>query len=417
MSSVSRSVKNVFRNKARTLVVILIIGLSIGVFLSMTIVNANIEDDTTSLSEEIDTTITITPAGSNLFTSSDTMNDTVIADVESVDNIGSVQVLVSVSEMPDSSTTTSMGGRVRPNFYYGIDPSQIIWMLTPAGATSIGSDSITEGEMLTSEHVGEPVALIGTTYSDTNGVNVGNHIYLNDTLVEVIGEYSVGNRMTDSAVITSYDILQDAYNISGVNMLFVTADDIGSMETVEQDLKTTLGDDYDIVPLADMNTADIQESLDSIAANSELGSMVSLITAAAVMIFVMILVTRERTREIGVLKAIGFKNSKIMAQFFTESMTLATLGFIVGVALTLVAGPSIANMFLGTATTSETTGVSMGGHPGGTTNILTTLDFTLSPELLIFTLVLALVLGMIGSLYPIIMAIKLKPAEALRYDE
>ena len=63
MSSFNRSIKNVFRNKARTIAVILIIGLSIGVFLSMSIVNANIADNTTSLQEDIDTTITIRPAG------------------------------------------------------------------------------------------------------------------------------------------------------------------------------------------------------------------------------------------------------------------------------------------------------------------------------------------------------------------
>ena len=182
------------------------------------------------------------------------------------------------------------------------------------------------------------------------------------------------------------------------------------MGLVEEELKDTLGtEDYDVAPLSALmgDRADaLQENIDSISANSELGSLVSLITAAAVMAFVMILVTRERIREIGVLKAIGFRNSKIMSQFFTESMTLATLGFVVGVLLTLVAGPNIASLFIGASSTSSAPGTSI---PLG--------DFTLSPELMLYTLALAIVLGIIGSLYPIMKAIKLKPAEALRYDE
>ena len=251
---------------------------------------------------------------------------------------------------------------------------------------------------------------IGLEYSENNDINVGDSIGLNGESLEVVGIFDSGTRLGGNTIIVPYEILKSAFFLDGPNIIYVTVDTIGNMGLVEEKLKDTLGtEDYDVAPLSTLmgDRADmLQENIDSISANSELGSLVSLLTAAAVMVFVMILVTRERIREIGVLKAIGFRNSKIMAQFFTESMTLATIGFVVGVLLTIIAGPNIASLFIGASSTS--------GAPGMPVSVG---DFTLSSELMLYTLALSIVLGIIGSLYPIMKAINLKPAEALRYDE
>ncbi len=396
MSSVSRSVKNVFRNKARTLAVILIIGLSIGVFLSMSVVNANIAENTTSLSEGMDTTITISPAGSMIPMSADMMNESVITQIETVEHIEAIQKLILVIESSDSRRGTPI---------QGLDPSISVFLFSGG---SIGE--ITSGRTLDSSDIGQPVAIIGLEYSNDNDVNVGDSIDMNGISVEVVGIFDSGTRLGGNTIIMPYDTLKSAYSLDGPNIIYVTVDTIGNMGLVEEELKDTLGtEDYDVAPLSALmgDRADmLQENIDSISANSELGSLVSLLTAAAVMVFVMMLVTRERIREIGVLKAIGFRNSRIMAQFFTESMTLATIGFVVGVLLTLVAGSNIASLFIGASSTS--------GAPGMPVSVG---DFTLSSELMMYTLALSIVLGIIGSLYPIMMAINLKPAEALRYDE
>ena len=397
MSSVSRSVKNVFRNKARTLVVILIIGLSIGVFLSMSVVNANIAENTTSLSEGMDTTITITPAGSMIPMSTDMMNESVIDQIETVEHIETIQKLSLVIE--------SSGDSRRGTPIQGLDPSISVFLFSGG---SIGD--IISGRTLDSGDVNQSVAIIGIEYSNDNDINVGDSIVMNETSVEVIGVFDSGTRLGGNTIIMPYEALKSAYSLDGPNIIYVTVDTIGNMGIVEEELKDTLGtEDYDVAPLSALmgDRADaIQENIDSIAVNSELGSLVSLITAAAVMVFVMILVTRERIREIGVLKAIGFRNSRIMSQFFTESMALATIGFVVGVLLTIIAGPNIANLFIGASSTSSAPGTSMSLG-----------DFTLSSELMLYTLALAIVLGILGSLYPIMKAINLKPAEALRYDE
>lgn len=421
MSSVSRSVRNVFRNKARTFVVILIIGMAIGVFLSMTIVNANISDRTTSISDNLDTTITVSAAGSFGPMNAETMDESIISSIGSIDHVNDVQVLAMVMEETDTGGTRQAppdgappdgGGRVRPPMIQGEYTSKDLVLFNG------GSVEITDGRTLDSSDTNLATAIIGTAYSDSKSVVVGNSIYLNGTQFEVVGIYSSGTTFGDNGVIISYSMFKDAYAVSGPNMLYVYVDSIGNMEAVEQELKDTLGSEYDVVPLAEMGGNAIQDSIDSISANSKLGSIVSLITAAVVMIFVMILVTRERIKEIGVMKAVGFKNSKIITQFFTESIALATIGFVIGIVIAMIAGPFIASALMGTSTSTSIGG--MGGRPGGgapTANMVSTMDFTLTADLMIYTLVLAIVLGIVGSFYPIFKAIKLKPAEALRYDE
>jgi putative ABC transport system permease protein len=418
MSAVSRSVRNVFRNKARTLVVILIIGVSIAVFLSMTIVNANIGDRTTNISENLDTTITVQPAGSFGPMNSKTLDESIISAVGSTEHVLDVQVLAMNMQR---ETTSGTRQDFRPP--EGGDPSMRMGAMVMGEYPSKdivlfsgGSLEISSGRGLESQDTYQAVAVVGTGYSETNSVNIGSSITLNGTAFSIVGIYTSGSDFGDNGVIIPYELFKSTYAVDGPNTLYVRVDTVGNVDGVVQTLKDTLGSDYDVVPASEMGRG-MQESIDSISANSELGSIVALVTAAVVMIFVMILVTRERIKEIGVMKAIGFKNSRIMSQFLTESMTLATIGFVIGIVITLTAGPFISSAILGTSTTTGGIGDRPRPPMDGGTSMIAQMDFTLTFDLLAYTFILAIMLGIIGSLYPIIKAMRLKPAEALRYDE
>ena len=152
----------------------------------------------------------------------------------------------------------------------------------------------------------------------------------------------------------------------------------------------------------------IQSSIDATISNSQFGAAIALVTAAGVMVFVMILVTRERMKEIGILKALGFNNKRIIAQFLVESVSLGLIGLIVGLGIALVGAQYIVGLFGGS--TGGPSGARAGGFGGSA------LQFQLTPELVFIGLLITIGVGILGSLYPIIRALKLKPAEALRYD-
>lgn len=109
------------------------------------------------------------------------------------------------------------------------------------------------------------------------------------------------------------------------------------------------------------------------------------------------------------MKAIGFRNKTVITQFLTESVVVAVIGFGVGVGLAEVLSPTIGELVLGQSGPG-------GGGGRGFGFFGPALKFTATPELIGLTLALAVGLGVLGALYPIIRAIRISPAEALRHE-
>jgi len=407
MSTLSRSMKNVFGKKARTLVIVVIIGFSLGVFLSMSIVSQNISDSTSNISEHMERTATVTPAGVD---KSGTMNETQLLNITTVDNVESVQMMVIVWHFNETSSGNWIKGVVQ-----GMDPGERLMLMD--GATF----EIESGRNLEASDAGDYVAIIGSRLSELQNAPVGDSINLSGADFQVVGTFSSGTQSGNATAIVPYDVAKEAYNVSGPHIVYVTADSVGHVNTMVEDLRETLGEDFDVVGPNEESDA-VQDSIDAIRANSQFGAFIALVTGIAVMIFIMILITRERFREIGILKAIGFRNSKIIAQLMTESMTLAALGFVVGLLIVALVGPSISSIMVDSGAQDEdvddgkNSGGKGGGGKGENTAPSTGVDFKLDPTLLLVTLGMALFLGVLGSLYPVLQAIRLKPAEALRYE-
>jgi putative ABC transport system permease protein len=102
----------------------------------------------------------------------------------------------------------------------------------------------------------------------------------------------------------------------------------------------------------------------------------------------------ERTREIGVLRALGWRRTRVLGMIVREAILLGGLGGLAGILLGIGLGRLLLMIPL------------MGAM----------LEPRYSPELMLRALVLALVLGAIASLYPAWWASRLDPLEALRYE-
>jgi putative ABC transport system permease protein len=412
MSTLSRSMKNVFGKKARTIVVVVIIGFSLGVFLSMSITSANITDSTSALSEMMERTATVRAAGEAGFFSTTPMPESILPTIWSMDNVESVQMML-VERLEGEGTDAF--GRPSRILVQGMNPGEELMLMNGGGFTII------EGRSLQASDNSSQVAIIGSDLAEISEAGVGDYIDLGNSQLRVVGILSSGTRFGDNAAIIPYQAAKAAFDSEGPSVVYVTAESVGGVEQMVTDLRDVLGEDYDVVTPTDRSDSQ-QEALDTIQANSSTAAWLALITGMAMMVFIMILITRERIREIGVLKAIGFKNAKIVSQLVTESVALATMGFVVGMVFVLVAGPSISSMMIETGTVDEGTTTSGSNlvlgqtRPTGSTVGFAEVDFTMEPVLLVITLVVAVVLGIIGSLYPVMQAIRLSPAEALRYE-
>jgi len=128
---------------------------------------------------------------------------------------------------------------------------------------------------------------------------------------------------------------------------------------------------------------------------------ISLLVAGIGIMNIMIVSLIERTREIGILKALGMKSRTVLTIFLGESVIIGLMGAIIGIAL----GWILANV------TATVLGSGAFGNSGGFT--ITPL---LTPEVLVGALGFGVGVSVVFALYPAWRASKLKPVEALRYE-
>ena len=117
---------------------------------------------------------------------------------------------------------------------------------------------------------------------------------------------------------------------------------------------------------------------------------------------IMIVSLIERTREIGILKALGMKSRTVLAIFLCESVIIGVIGAIVGI-------------FSGWTLAVVVAGLFSGGGPFGEGAGLTITPI-LAPDVFLLALVFGIGVSVIFALYPAWRASKLKPVEALRYE-
>lgn len=117
---------------------------------------------------------------------------------------------------------------------------------------------------------------------------------------------------------------------------------------------------------------------------------ISLLVGGIGVMNIMLVSVTERTHEIGIRKALGAENSQIKMQFIIEAGTISLIGGIVGVALGIGLG-LIACKLMSTA-------------------------FTISPVVIIVSVVFSTAIGLFFGAYPASKAAKLDPIEALRYE-
>ena len=116
----------------------------------------------------------------------------------------------------------------------------------------------------------------------------------------------------------------------------------------------------------------------------------------------LIMAVFERTREIGVLSAIGMKGRRIMAQFLAEGGLIAVIGVIGGLILGAIVVAYFARFGINIAS-AKVTGILMGDTIYASLTLQDTITLT----------IVTFVVTILASLYPAVMAAQMEPVEAL----
>lgn len=351
------------------------------------------------------------------------MNESLYDDISSIPNVAAAVQVLQVSE--GTNTTVEMFGRT----FTRMVPDYIIVGL-PLDSTAISAypvlpTNITSGRNLQSGETG--VVLLSENNSAFFNVGVGGTITILEHDFQVVGIHG-SSGMED--VQTLYMSLSDAQTITNnagyVTSLRVFATDsasvtavAGAISALHPELQVTTSQER-LTQLQAMQTSYQTALANSEATVAQTQSVafeeVGVATAATslIVLFLMLYTVRERTKEIGTLKAIGFSNGNVMSQFMLEGVLLSLFAGVVGIAISAVAAPTLSGLLLPAATQVGITGAA--GRSLTVTDPTTTAAVSLTPELVLIALGAAVLLGVLGSLYPAWRASRTRPAEAMRYE-
>ena len=286
---------------------------------------------------------------------------------------------------------------------YGIDPNSV--------ANDPYRQAVISGSYLAADDSGG--VLIGKPAADKLHLKAGDNVSLSvntsngdvaaQTFV-VRGIYSTNTFAFDSGIIVlplakAQAITQTQNHASTI---FVLLKDISTTDSVAAALK---GPGLKVLTWKDLNTLILDWET---TANSYISILYLIILAitASVIINTLIMSVYERTREIGILSAVGMRAGRIMSLFLSESALLAAGGVVMGVILGLLATYlfNIKGFYIGSM---------------GLTGFMVpdTIFAKLTMANVVNLSIVTFIVTILAGLYPAIMASRLQPVEALRAEK
>jgi putative ABC transport system permease protein len=318
------------------------------------------------------------------------------------------------STTSSSSTTNSppMGGGGG-----GFTPSISAYGQTDT--TTLNSSSITlKSGSTISGTADKSVALVGSTLATKNSLKVGSTFTVYGETITVAGIFDSGTTFSNNSIILSLPTLQRLSSQTGdITSATVTVDSITNVDTVTSKVKSTLGSTADVTS-SKASAESAIAPLNSVKTVSTFSLIGAVVAGAVIILLTMIMIVRERRREIGVLKAIGASNLKIMFQFIAEAITLTLLGSVVGIVLGVATGSPLTNLLVSNSSSSTTTQTRGMGGPGagGAINTLQSIHAAVGWSIVLYGLLTAIIIAVLGSSAASFFISKIKPAEVMRAE-
>ena len=337
--------------------------------------------------------LTISAAGANGGASS-TLTLADVTALRAIDGIAGIapesQTQAVVGADGETTTTTSVIG-------------------TTADYAAVRAFDVWQGTFLTDTAVERDlrVAVLGATTAGDLGLDetsIGSDITIGGLPFRLLGilqpKGGSGFQDPDDQVMVPVGIVAKHFVAGdGVRTIGVSVADEAQMDTVQASITSVLRTRHGLAATDEDDFRIFDQAQLLATASSISGTLtlllggiasISLIVGGIGIMNIMLVSVRERTREIGIRKAVGARGRDILAQFLIEALTLSALGGVIGIVVGLLVSALIARL-------------------GGIT-------FAFSPATLGVALLFSLAVGVVFGVWPARLAARLDPINALRYE-
>lgn len=397
--SVLMAFSSIVSNKMRSLLTML--GIIIGVAAVIALmsigygVQASIESNISSLGSNTITIIPGTGRKPGVRPAAGSMQSLTYKDYEAIKNLPNVSAAAPIVR---NSYVVVSGNKNWTTTVYGVT----------AEYEKISDLSVSEGRFWTDQEfkARERVAVIGKTvatglFGDESPV--GQKIRINGnpfTVIGVLAEKGYTFMDQDDRILCPFTTVQERMmHITYVNNIVLTSDDSKNLSQIETDVTNLLRTRHRIATGGDddfsiQNSQDILKTMESTTQTLTifLGSIaaISLLVGGIGIMNIMLVSVTERTKEIGIRKALGATYHMIVVQFLIESVTVSVAGGLIGVITGIIIAKAIPSLI----------------------NMQTLITVTPIVGSFLFSVIIGLVFG----LYPAQKAAKLNPIDALHYE-
>lgn len=455
MNVVTRGVRNAFRNQIRTFSIVIILGLSIGLALTMLIARQAVTEKIDSVKSSVGNTVSVSPAGVRGFEGGGTaLTDAQVASLEKLTHVSTVDKSLSdrltstnsnlasaidagalgqrfsqnngtsSGSMPPPPRLDAVGGSAADTGTRTFTPPvNVVGTNNPTSLSAQqggGTLKLTSGKAVDGSS-SENVALIGSTLASKNNLKVGSTFTAYSTTVTVAGIFDAGNTFANNQVIMPLKAVQTLSSQAGaITSATIHVDSVTNVDSVTSAAQKTLGSSADVTNNAESAKAAVAplENIQTISLYSLIGAVVA---GSVIILLTMIMIVRERRREIGVIKAVGASNINVVTQFASEAVTFTLLGSAIGIVFGMLAGNPITRLLVNNSTGSANAvgGPGMGGPGrglGGISRNISNVTATVGWEIILYGLLVALIIAVVGSALASLFIAKIRPAEVMRAD-
>jgi putative ABC transport system permease protein len=345
-----------------------------------------------------------------------------VSDTQTINGLPNVDSSVAIIQRVVNNV--SVGGTNRPGTVTGVDFARYLDIYGDTFKASNGTipipsanDSIVVGKRVVDPHlngttiagVNDPIGLtwINGTARPPTTVTFSRHI---SAVLNEIGSFGVGGP-SDSGIYIPITQAQILFETNECDMIIVKlkSSDQAVIDNVSSAIKNAFSGEVSVI-----SATAVLGIISSIFSVIELFlggiAAISLVVAGIGIMNIMIVSLMERTREIGILKALGTKSRTVLLIFLSEAAIIGVVGGAIGIGLGWVLANVVAIVFRGG-------GPFMGNQTAATAgNGGLTITPILTPPVFLGAMAFGIGVSVIFALYPAWRASKLKPVDALRYE-